>query len=115
MEKPKSVDEYISRFPQSTQEILQLVRNTIKKTAPEAQEIISYYMPAYKLGKVYLVYFAGYEHHIGLYPAPVGMEAFKKEFSKYKTGKGSVQFPIDLPMPLNLITRIVKFRMEKGD
>lgn len=110
-----NVDEYISTFPKSTQKVLEQVRKTIKNAAPASEEIISYAMPAYKLNGKPLVYFAGYENHVGLYAAPLGHVAFKKELSKYKQGKGSVQFPLNEPMPLDLITRIVKFRAQGNE
>jgi uncharacterized protein YdhG (YjbR/CyaY superfamily) len=113
MKNPVNVDEYIASFPLRTQEILQQIRATIKAAAPEAEEVISYGMPAYKLNGE-LVYFAGYKNHIGFYATPTGHEAFEKELSKYKQGKGSVQFPIDEPLPLDLITRIVKFRVAQN-
>ncbi len=108
--KAANVNEYISTFPKEVQNVLEQVRQTIKKAAPAAAESISYAMPAYKLNDKPLVYFAGYENHIGLYATPSGHKAFEKELSKYKQGKGSVQFPLNEPMPLDLITRIVKFR-----
>jgi uncharacterized protein YdhG (YjbR/CyaY superfamily) len=95
------------------QEKLEKVRQTIRETAPEAEEAISYQMPTFKLNGN-LVHFAGYEHHIGFYPIPTGMEAFKDELSQYKTGKGSVQFPLDQPLPLDLIRRIVEFRVKEN-
>jgi len=104
-----SIDEYIAMFPQDVQKKLQEVRATIKAAAPEAQEKISYQMPAFTLDGN-LVYFAAFKNHIGFYPIPSGIEAFKEELSQYEQGKGSVQFPLDRPMPLDLITRIVKFR-----
>ncbi|MDQ6764306.1 MAG: DUF1801 domain-containing protein [Bacteroidota bacterium] len=107
-----NVDEYIKAFPKETQTTLEQVRQTIKKAAPAAEESISYAMPAYKLNSRPLVYFAGYENHIGLYATPSGHKAFEKELAKYKQGKGSVQFPLNEAMPLDLITRIVKFRAE---
>lgn len=110
--KAANVNEYINSFPKATQKVLEQVRKTIKKAAPASEESISYAMPAYKLNAKPLVYFAGYEHHIGLYATPSGHAAFEKELSKYKQGKGSVQFPLNEPMPLDLITRIVKFRIE---
>lgn len=113
MEKPKSTDEYISSFPAATQIILQEVRETIKNAAPNANESISYGMPAYKLNGKALVYFAGYKNHIGFYATPTGHAEFTEELAKYKQGKGSVQFPINEPMPLNLITKIVKFRVSE--
>ena len=113
MDKPKSTDEYISSFPKETQILLQEVRKTIKNVAPEADESISYGMPAYKLNGKALVYFAGYKNHIGFYATPTGHAEFTEELAKYKQGKGSVQFPINEPMPLDLITKIVKFRISE--
>ena len=100
-------------FQTETQEILEQIRATIKKAAPGAEETIKYAMPTFTL-KGNLIHFAAYKNHIGLYPAPMGIEAFKKELSVYKGAKGSVQFPIDKPMPLNLISKIVKFRVKKN-
>ena len=108
----KSIDEYIGRFPEETQQLLQKIRLTIRKAAPKAEESISYGMPTFRLGRN-RVYFAGFRNHIGFYPIPSGIEAFKKELSKYKQGKGSVQFPIDEPLPLALVSQIVKFRMKQ--
>lgn len=108
-----NVEDYIKSFPGATREILEHVRATIRKAAPKAEESISYGMPAYKLNGKPLVYFAGYEKHIGFYATPTGHEAFKAELSKYKQGKGSVQFPIDQKMPISLITQIVKFRAKE--
>lgn len=109
----RNIDEYIGTFPQEVQEKLQKVRQTIREAAPEAEEAISYQMPTFKLNGN-LVHFAGYEHHIGFYPVPTGMEAFKEELSHYKTGKGSVQFPLDQPLPLDLVRRIVEFRVKEN-
>ena len=112
--KPKDVNEYISGFPEETQQLLEQVRSTIKKAAPsEAEEVISYSMPAIKLNGI-LVWFAGYGKHIGFYPGATGIAAFKEEISKYKWAKGSVQFPIEKPMPLELITKIVKYRVNEN-
>ncbi len=111
--KATTVDEYIAAFPADVQELLQEVRNTIRKAAPAAEETIAYAMPAYKLNGP-LVYFAGYKSHVGFYATPTGHQAFKKELSKYKEGKGSVQFPLDEPMPLKLIEKIVKFRVKEN-
>lgn len=108
-----NVDEYISRFPESTLHLLQQLRATVKKAAPDAEELISYGMPAYKYKGV-LVYFAGYKNHIGFYSTPTGHAAFQKQLSVYKAGKGSVQFPLDKPLPLALITKIVKFRVKEN-
>lgn len=110
---PAGVDEYIAAFPPEVQEILEKVRATIKGAAPGAVECIAYAMPAYKLNGP-LVYFAGYKNHIGFYATPTGHEAFKKELSKYKEGKGSVQFPLDEPMPFKLIEKIVRFRVKEN-
>ncbi len=110
---PRNIDEYIAGFPQDVQEILEKVRRTIRKAAPAAEETISYQMPAFTL-KGNLVYFAAYKRHIGLYPAPRGIEKFKKELSVYEGGKGSVRFPFDKPIPFDLISRIVKFRVKEN-
>ena len=111
--KPTDVDTYIAAFPESTQNLLRQVRATIKKAAPKAEEVISYQIPAYKFHGM-LVFFAGYKNHIAVYPAPRGNEAFKEELAAYKGGKGTVQFPLDKPLPLKLITKIVKFRMAEN-
>ena len=113
MLKPTNVDEYIARFPESTQVIMNQVRATIKKTAPRAEEVISYAMPAYKYNGM-LVYFAAYAKHIGFYPTSSCITAFKKELSVYKGAKGPVQFPLGKPMPFALITKLVKFRMKEN-
>ena len=110
---PKNTDYYISQFPEKQQFALELIRKTIKAAAPAAEEVISYQMPAYKQNGM-LVYFAGYENHIGFYPTPSGIEAFKKELGVYKGAKGSVQFPIDQPLPLGLIKKIVQFRIKEN-
>lgn len=109
---PTVVDTYIKTFPKPVQINLQAIRETIQKAAPEADEMISYGMPAYKLNGNVLIYFAGYKNHIGLYATPSGHAAFEKELSKYKQGKGSVQFRLDEPMPLSLIRKIVQFRVK---
>ena len=104
-----SIDEYIATFPKDIQKILKELRATIKAAAPDAEEKISYQMPTFFLNGN-LVHFAAFKKHIGFYPTPSGIEAFQKELSVYDGAKGSVQFPIDEPMPLKLISRIVKFR-----
>jgi uncharacterized protein YdhG (YjbR/CyaY superfamily) len=116
IEKPvaKNIDEYISGFPENVQEILEKLRATIKKAAPGAEETISYAIPAFKLNSRMLIYFAGFKNHIGLYPAPRGKEAFKDDFAGYKGGKGTIQFPLNEPLPLPLITKIVKFRVKEN-
>jgi uncharacterized protein YdhG (YjbR/CyaY superfamily) len=111
--KPNTIDDYISAFPKDVQEILEQVRTTIKNAAPTAEEAISYAIPTFKLNGN-LVHFAAFKNHIGFYPTPMGVEEFKEELSIYKEGKGSVQFPLDKPMPLDLITRMVKFRVAKN-
>jgi uncharacterized protein YdhG (YjbR/CyaY superfamily) len=110
----KSVDEYIQSFPEELQELMRQVRETIIKSAPEAVEGIGSGMPAYKLKGKPLVYFAAYKSHIGFYATPSGHSKFAVELSKYKQGKGSVQFPLDEPMPLELIEKIVKFRVQEN-
>jgi uncharacterized protein YdhG (YjbR/CyaY superfamily) len=112
--KPNPVVDYISAFPEEIQKILHQVRTTIKKAAPDAGEKISYGIPTFTSDDRYLIYFAGFKKHISIYPAPRGKEEFKKELSLYKGGKGTVQFPIDKPIPFNLITRIVKFRLKEN-
>jgi len=112
-EKPNNIDEYIASFHQSTQEILEQIRATIRNVAPQAVEVISYGMPAFKLNGI-VVWFAAYSKHIGFYPKASGIEVFKKELSIYKHAKGSVRFPLDKLLPLDLITEIVKFRVEEN-
>ncbi len=112
--KPTTIDEYIASFPEDVQKKLVQIRQTIRQAAPEAEETISYAIPTFKLKGRYLVYFAGHKNHIGFYPAPTGSEAFKEELAVYKTGKGSVQFPLNQPLPFDLITRIVKFRVKEN-
>ena len=108
-----TIDEYIAGYPKNIQKLLEEVRVTIKKAAPGAEEAIKYGIPTFILNGN-LVHFGGFKNHIGFYPAPSGIEEFKKELSKYAGAKGSVQFPIDKPMPLALITKIVKFRVKKN-
>lgn len=110
----ESVEEYIAGFPEDVQIKLQQVRKTILQIAPLADEVISYNMPAYKLDGKPLVYFAGYKNHIGFYATPTGHEAFAQELALFKQGKGSVQFPLDKPLPLNLIARITRFRVDEN-
>jgi len=111
--KVNDIDKYIAGFPEETQYQLDKIRATIIKAAPEAEEVISWRMPAYKLHGM-LVFFAGYKNHIGFYPGSGGIEAFKKEISVYKNAKGSVQFPLGKKLPVQLITRIVKFRVKQN-
>ena len=109
--KAGTVDEYITNFPKQVQELLESLRTTIKKSASHAAEVISYNMPAYKYHGM-LVYFAGYKNHIGFYATPAGNNKFKSELSRYKQGKGSVQFPLNEEIPLDLIFQIIKFKVE---
>ena len=106
---PEDIDEYIASFPSDVRKILQRVRLTIRKAAPEAKEAIKYQIPTFTLNGN-LVHFAAFKNHIGLYPAPSGLAAFSKELTPYKAGKGSVRFPLDEPIPYGLVTKIVKFR-----
>ena len=110
--KPNNIDEYISNFPKDIQQILQQIRTTIKNAAPQAEEVISYSMPAFKQNGI-LVYFAAFKNHIGFYPTASGIRAFQEQFQHYKYSKGAVQFPINKPIPFNLITEIVKFRLDE--
>lgn len=108
-----TIDDYIAGFPKDVQVILEDLRATIRKAAPEAEETINYQIPTFTLNGN-LVHFAAYKNHIGFYPTPSGIAAFKKELSAYEGAKGSVQFPIDKPLPLRLITKIVKFRVKEN-
>ena len=110
---PGNIEEYIDSFPADIQKLLKQLHEKIRKAAPEAEESISYQMPAFKLNGP-LVYFAGYNNHIGFYPTPSGIENFQQELSQYKTSKGAVQFPIDEPLPLELVSRIVRFRVKEN-
>jgi uncharacterized protein YdhG (YjbR/CyaY superfamily) len=111
--KPTTIDEYIDQFPEDVQQILARVREVIKESAPGAVEKISYQMPGFYL-KGMLVWFAGYKNHIGFYPTGEGIEAFKEELSPYKFSKGAVQFPLNRPIPYDLIRKMVKFRIAEN-
>jgi len=113
VKKPKDIDEYIARYPKTTQKLLEQFRATVKKAAPKAEEVISYGMPAFKSNGL-LVWFAAYSKHLGFYPRVSAIAAFTKELSAYKGAKGSVQFPLDKPLPLGLVARIVKFRVKEN-
>jgi uncharacterized protein YdhG (YjbR/CyaY superfamily) len=106
----KTIDDYIKGFPKETQVILEKMRTIIRKAAPKATETISYGIPTFVLGKN-LVHFGGYKNHTGFYPGAAGVEAFTKELSAYQFSKGAIQFPLDKPLPVGLITQIVKFRV----
>lgn len=108
-----TIDQYIAMFPEDVQAVLQQIRATIWAAAPEAVEKISYQMPTFAQNGN-LVHFGAFKSHIGFYPVPTGIDAFKDELAVYKQGKGSVQFPLDQPMPLDLITRIVRFRVQEN-
>ncbi len=112
--KPETVDAYLESFPEEIQVVMRDVRKTILEAAPEASESISYGMPAYKLNGKPLVYFAAFKNHIGLYATPKGHAAFEKALSVYKQGKGSVQFPLGQPIPLQLIGEIVRYNRAKN-
>ena len=109
----EDVTTYIANCPAKVQEVLEKLRSTIQKAAPEAEELISYKMPAYKYHGM-LVYFAAFKNHIGFYATPTGHKKFEKELAPYKQGKGSVQFPLDQPLPFPLIAKIVKFRVQEN-
>ncbi|MBK9714516.1 MAG: DUF1801 domain-containing protein [Kouleothrix sp.] len=110
---PKTIDEYIAGFPLDVRAILEKIRETIRAAAPAAQETISYQMPTFTL-QGNLVHFAAFKKHIGFYPVPTGIEEFKSELSAYEGGKGSVKFPLDRPIPFDLISRIVTFRVKEN-
>ncbi len=110
---PKTIDEYIAGYPPEVQEILQKVRATIRKAAPEAQETIKYRLPTFTLNGN-LVYFGAFRNHIGFYPTSSGTAKFKRELSPYAGAKGSIRFPLDKPMPYGLISKIVKFRVREN-
>lgn len=116
MEKTKhdflTIDEYIDSFPEPVQKMLKKIRGIVKETAPDAEEKISYKMPAFFLNKN-LIYFAGYTKHVGLYPGVNAINAFRDKLAKYKFAKGSIQFPLDEPLPVELIKKIVEFRIEE--
>lgn len=118
MKSPKarfnSIDEYIATFPESVQKILEEIRATIKAAAPGAEEKISYNMPAFKVNGEFFAHFAAWKTHIGMYPIPAGDESFQKEVLQYQGAKSALNFPIDKPIPLNLIGRIVKFRIAEN-
>jgi uncharacterized protein YdhG (YjbR/CyaY superfamily) len=109
----KDIDEYIGGFPQDVQKILKKIRSTIRKAAPKAEEAISYQIPTFKLNGN-LIHFAAYKNHIGVYPAPRAVAAFKKELDRYGSSKATIKFPLDEPIPYDLITRLVEFRVKEA-
>lgn len=112
-QKPQTIDEYIQAFPKNIQSILEKIRKTIHDTAPEAVEAISYQLPAFKLKGTNLIYFAAWKDHIAIYPTPGGIDNLGAELAPYQTGKGTLQFPLDKPIPYDLIQKIVQTRMQK--
>jgi uncharacterized protein YdhG (YjbR/CyaY superfamily) len=108
-----TIDAYIGDYPENIQAILQKIRQTIKKAAPQAEEAIRYGLPTFRLNGN-LVHFGGFKNHIGFYPTPTGIEVFKKELAPYVTGKGTIQFTIDKPIPYELIEKIVRFRVKES-
>ena len=108
-----AIDQYIAMFPAEVQEKLLEIRKTIREEAPDAEEAMKYAMPTFVLNGN-LVHFAGYKHHIGFYPAPSGLRAFPEEIAQYKNSKGAVQFPLDQPLPLDLVRKIVRFRVKEN-
>ncbi len=110
----KTIDEYIATFPKNVQDVLQELRQVIRETAPKAEETISYGMPAFRLNGRILVYFAAWKNHIGFYPISSTIEAFKKELFTFKQAKGSVQFPLDQPIPFDLVKRMVRYRVKEN-
>ena len=109
-----SIDEYVASFPKDVQKNMEQLRSTIKEAAPEAGEKISYNMPTFTLNGTYLVYFAGWKNHIAFYGAPRGKTEFTEDLSAYESGAGTLQFPYNKPMPLDLITKIVNFRVAEN-
>jgi len=111
----KTIDEYIARFPKDVRDVLEELRRVIRESAPKAEETISYGIPTFDLNGRHLVHFAAYKNHVGFYPTPSGIKAFKKELSPFKTSKGTVQFPLDKPIPFDLVKKIVKFRVKENE
>ena len=111
--RPKNFDEYMALYPEKIQVLLIKLHHTVKKAVPKAEEVISYGMPAFKYHGM-LAYFAAYKNHIGFYPMPLAIKTFKKELAGYKTSKGTVQFPLDKPIPLGLVSKMVKFRAKEN-
>lgn len=112
--KSNSIDEYIDTFPEDVQTVLKQVRKTIKAAAPQAGEKISYGIPTFTLNGKYLIYFAGWKHHISIYPIPTADDSFNQEIAPYVAGKGTLKFPVDKPIPLKLITKIVKLNVAEN-
>lgn len=113
--KIKTIDEYIAGFPKPIQKLLNETRATIRDAAPKAEEDIRYGMPTFRINEKNLVHFAAFKNHIGFYPSPSGITNFEKELTPYKHAKGSIQFPLDTPLPFKLITKIVKYRVKENN
>ena len=111
----KTMDEYIAKFPKNVRDVLEELMRVIRESAPKAEETISYGMPAFKLNGKSLVFFAAWKNHVGFYPGSSAIEAYKKELSPYKQSKGTVQFPLDKPIPFDLVKKIVKFRVKENE
>lgn len=112
--KFKTVDEYLSTLPENVKGLLLIVRELIQKSVPKAEELISYNIPAFKLNDINLIYFAGWKEHISIYPIPTGDTAFQKAISSYQGGKGTLKFPINNPLPISLIKKIIKFSIKEN-
>lgn len=112
--EPKNIDEYIAGFPEDVQNVLEQIRLTIRKTAPDAEETISYKMPTFNYKGHYLVYFAAFKNHIGFYPAPTGNADFKDELELYAAGKGTLKFPLNKPIPFDVIRKVTEYRMKEN-
>jgi uncharacterized protein YdhG (YjbR/CyaY superfamily) len=113
-ETPRTIDQYIAAFPKAVQAILKKMRQTIRKAAPRAEETISYGIPTFRLNGRYLIYFAAYTRHVAVYPAPIGAPEFGDALASYVSGKGTLRFPLDRPIPYALITRVVKYRIREN-
>jgi uncharacterized protein YdhG (YjbR/CyaY superfamily) len=111
----KTVDEYIATFPENVKNILEKLRRVIRESAPKAEETISYGIPTFDLNCRHLVHFAAYKNHVGFYPTSSGIKAFKKELSPFKTSRGTVQFPLNKPIPFDLVKKIVRFRVRENE
>jgi uncharacterized protein YdhG (YjbR/CyaY superfamily) len=111
----KTTNEYIAKFPKNVRDVLEELRRVIRESAPEAEETISYGIPTFDLNGKHLVHFAAYKNHVGFYPTSSGIKAFKKELSPFNTSKGTVQFPLDKPIPFDLVKKIVKFRVKENE
>jgi len=111
----KTMDEYIAKFPRNVRDVLEELRQVIRESAPKAEETMSYGIPTFDLSGRHLVHFAAYKSHVGFYPTSSGIKAFKKELSPFKTSTGAVQFPLDKPIPFDLVKKIVKFRVKENE